>query len=55
VPEKPLDTYQDLSSRRSTVLDQVYSCRMPPADAGMLTAGERKELLEWLVCGAPSN
>lgn len=48
-------TYDGLASRRSLVLNQVYGCRMPPADAAAPTADERAALLAWLVCRAPNN
>lgn len=50
-----LSTYGDIFRQRSAVLNQVYSCNMPPSDAGALTADERKAMLEWLVCRAPEN
>ncbi len=49
----PLVTYDDVHVRRSAVLNQVYSCRMP--QDGLLGADERAKLLGWLVCGAPDN
>jgi hypothetical protein len=48
-------TYQGVFSHRSAVLNQVYACHMPPADAGALVPEERAELLTWLVCHAPEN
>lgn len=52
---KPLVTYQDVYGRRTSVLDQVYACRMPLAGAPQLTLDEREKLLTWLVCDAPDN
>lgn len=52
---RELDTYATVSGVKSTVLTQVYGCRMPPAGATPLTEAEREELLGWLVCGAPNN
>jgi uncharacterized membrane protein len=52
---KPLDTYANVYSRRTTVLTQIYSCAMPPEGEDQLTAEERKTLLSWLVCKAPNN
>ena len=49
----PLDTYATVFARRTTVLSQVLHCLMPPPDAGQLTAPERAEVLDWLVCDAP--
>lgn len=58
-------TYAGVYAARSTILDQVYACLMPPvagvADAGVeagappLTTDARVKLLGWLVCGAPEN
>jgi hypothetical protein len=49
------DEYDDLYSRRQTVLTRVYSCVMPPEGAADLTLQERRTLLQWFVCGAPEN
>ncbi len=51
----PLDTYTGVAKLRQAVLDQVYSCFMPPPDAGQLDAPQRQALLGWLVCGAANN
>ena len=48
-------TYAEVYQQRSAILDQVYSCLMPPASYGPLTAGQRETLLAWLVCDAPDN
>jgi hypothetical protein len=48
-------TYDRIHSRRGPMLNQVYGCKMPPPDAGQLTADERAKLLGWLVCDAPNN
>ena len=48
-------TYDQIFRQRSGILNQVYSCQMPPSDAGPLTAEERAILLGWLVCRAPDN
>ena len=56
--DRDLTTYRGIVRIESTVLSQIYSCDMPPADAGpdaALTAPERTLLLQWLVCGAPNN
>lgn len=54
-PTKPLVTYADVDARKTTVLTQIYSCRMPLATAPQLTLAEREELLAWLVCGAKND
>ncbi len=48
-------TYDRIHSRRGPMLNQVFSCLMPPPDAGQLTPDERAKLLGWLVCDAPDN
>ena len=53
--DRLLGDYPDLFSQRAAVLDQVYSCFMPPPDAGQPTESERVALLQWLVCHAPNN
>jgi uncharacterized membrane protein len=52
---RPLQTYSQVYSERSAVLNQVYGCNMPPGSAAKPTEQERLELLTWLVCGAPQN
>jgi mono/diheme cytochrome c family protein len=53
--DRPLDAYDAVFARRSTVLTQIYGCVMPPSDAGALSSGERAVVLGWLVCDAPDN
>jgi hypothetical protein len=48
-------TYQGVHNNFGSVLNQVYGCTMPPADAAAPTSDERLALLEWLVCRAPNN
>jgi hypothetical protein len=52
---KPLTTRALIKSRLPTVLTQIYTCRMPPAERPQLPEGEADLLLTWLVCGAPDN
>jgi hypothetical protein len=52
---RPLQTYTQVYSERSAVLNQVYACNMPPGTAAKPTEPEREALLTWLVCGAPQN
>ena len=52
---RPLQTYSQVYSERSAVLNQVYACNMPPGSAAQPTEQERAALLGWLVCGAPQN
>lgn len=53
--DKPFTDYAEVYASRGVMLDQVYSCYMPPPDAGQLDPSERQELLGWFVCGAPNN
>jgi hypothetical protein len=53
--DKPFSDYADVYGYRGVMLDQVYSCYMPPPDAGQLDPSQRQELLGWFVCGAPNN
>lgn len=55
VASRDLGTYDAVFRQRSAVLNQVYGCLMPPADAAALSADERAAILGWLVCGAPQN
>lgn len=48
-------TYDRIYAQRSSILNQVYGCEMPPEDAGQLTAEERAAFLGWFVCKAPNN
>jgi len=54
-PDRPLNTYEDVYSEQSAVLNQAYECFMPPAGSPPLTAEQRTQLFGWLVCGAPNN
>ena len=51
----PLESYAQIYSLRSEVLDQIYSCRMPTPGAPQPSEAERLAVLQWLVCGAPEN
>jgi hypothetical protein len=51
----PLTDYSSVYARRDIVLNQVYSCAMPPAGADPLDGGERQTLVGWLNCGSPNN
>jgi uncharacterized membrane protein len=53
--DRLLDTYQEVYSQRSAVLNQAYECFMPPAGSPPLTPEQRTALFGWLVCGAPNN
>ena len=50
-----LTNYADVYRRRVSVLTEVYSCYMPPQEEIVLPESERRDLLGWLVCGAPNN
>jgi hypothetical protein len=51
--EHNLATYDRVFAQRGIVLNQIYTCRMPP-DAP-LVGEERTLFLEWLECDAPNN
>ena len=56
--DRLLDTAAHVKRLSTTMFLQINSCLMPPADAGAdaaLSFDDRKELLQWLVCGAPDN
>lgn len=53
--DRPLQTYAEIFSRRSAVLNQMVLCAMPPPDFPQPTEEERVAILGWLVCGAPDN
>jgi hypothetical protein len=50
-----LGSYDAVFQERSTVLSQIYNCRMPPAGEPKPTVAEREAMLGWFVCGAPNN
>jgi uncharacterized membrane protein len=51
----PLSTHAQLFGQRRTVLNQIFTCLMPPACAADLTGDERATVMKWLVCGALDN
>lgn len=53
--DRPFTTYAGVHKIFGDVLSQVYSCYMPPPDAGALNPAQRQAMLGWLVCGAPDN
>ena len=48
-------TYPNVKANFGSMLNQTYSCLMPPANGAPLTTDERTQLLEWFVCSAPNN
>lgn len=52
---KTFDTYDRVFTDRRAILNQVYSCSMPPSSGEALGTEERGALLNWFVCGAPDN
>jgi hypothetical protein len=54
-PVFDFSTYEGVHKDFGAVLNSVYSCLMPPPDAGGLMRAEREALLAWLVCRAPNN
>jgi hypothetical protein len=56
--DRNLTTYANVSNIGISILTPVINCTMPPADAGadaQITATEREEILQWLVCRLPDN
>lgn len=51
----PFSTWAEANDHQALMLDQLATCRMPPAGASALTSTERAALVGWLVCGAPNN
>jgi hypothetical protein len=52
---KALTTHALIFSRRATVLNQIYTCKMPPPEKPALPVEDGDLLLTWLVCGSPNN
>ena len=48
-------TYAGVFRAHASILSQVSSCTMPPADAAQPTPSERGTLVAWVGCDAPSN
>jgi uncharacterized membrane protein len=48
-------SYDDIQRQSGPMLNQLFNCRMPPADAPQPSDAEKQTLLEWLACGAPNN
>ena len=48
-----LTDYKHVSSERMTIGSQLVTCTMPPDGSPQLTDMERKQILDWLSCGAP--
>lgn len=51
----PLAPHSRLFAQRRTVLNQIFTCMMPPVCAHGLEPDERAMLLRWFVCGALDN
>lgn len=51
----PLTTWAEIEKIRGGCLDQIYTCRMPPAKTVTLSSEERATLLAWFVCDAPND
>ncbi len=49
----PYTSYQQVFSERMSIASQLASCDMPPDGSPQLTEDERKQILDWLSCGAP--
>jgi hypothetical protein len=52
----PLTGYENVRDWAYSILTDVESCSMPPADGGVtLASGDRALLVGWIGCGAPNN
>ncbi len=52
----PFDSYESIVDWQLLIVDDIQSCRMPPADADPpLSEAERTLINDWLVCGAKNN
>jgi hypothetical protein len=56
-PTHDFSKYDVVHTQKGSIVTQIHSCLMPPADAGATapTPDERAVLLGWIVCGAPQN
>jgi hypothetical protein len=52
---KPLVDYASVYKLRISVLDQLFSCKMPLAGSPAPSLAEREAILGWLVCGAKDD
>ena len=48
-----LSDYGHVSGERMSIAGQLVTCAMPPAGSPQLSSDERKQILDWLTCGAP--
>jgi cytochrome c5 len=48
-----LTDYGHASGQRMSIATQLVTCSMPPFGAPPLSNDERKQILDWLTCGAP--
>jgi hypothetical protein len=51
----PLTGYSDVSAWSDAIASDVAGCTMPPPDAGVLPAADRKLLMNWVACGANND
>jgi mono/diheme cytochrome c family protein len=51
----PLDNYSQIYSRRGTILNQIFTCLMPPIDGPQATNDQLMTIVNWLMCDAPEN
>lgn len=45
----------NIAHSRTSMMQQLFLCTMPPPDASTLTAADRTTLATWLACGAKDN
>ena len=48
-----LNSHAQILRAQMSVGSQLVTCSMPPEGSPQLTETERKQILDWLTCGAP--
>src|ERR1700722_11465956 len=55
IAQHDMTTYATVYPQRSSILDWVNDCEMPPLGYPALTLADRTTVLDWFVCEAPDN
>jgi hypothetical protein len=53
--DRPLTSRAQIRGIATTVVSNVYACKMPPPPLPQLTDAERTILVGWIACGEPDN
>jgi uncharacterized membrane protein len=48
-----LTDYKHVAGEQMTIGAELATCAMPPDGSAQLSDTERKQILDWLTCGAP--